>query len=407
MPIFCVESLVLLDVYITPDAWTVGMRQVDLHVVERVLNRLMAERKEDEQGGDEGGRWTTVVSTPQTKKRGTLRRYQAKTWEPWRTLKLQGAHINRDQFLTKYDIPKEGIHIAAETRTPYATELLDLDLQPWKSKTFPEYWDESNEKITTPAQRVSYMNHMILKNDGIRADTDVEHPTEQHTSILPSGVSVFRQLLSPDIGDLAFAQMKPLFTRSSLLRGPHILFLSKDPAIYISEAMSILRRPETQTLHDFIVQHIATIQNSTGASDLDIEAGSLTLVKYARNTGLTTHMDGITDFKHTFGPLFTINMDEGIKYLDLLPIATNAGDNSPSVRLCTKQFDITMMQGCARSGYGHGIPFGQDEDRYTIALKFPIMGGKFEQNPYQCDKFGPGAIAPTIIMRTPPPPQDA
>ena len=97
-------------------------------------------------------------------------------------------------------------------------------------------------------------------------------------------------------------------------------------------------------------------------------------------------------------------MDAGIKYLDLLPIATNEGDESPSVRLCTKQFDITMMQGRARSGYGHGIPFGQNEDRYTIALKFPIMGNVSQDPPYTCEKFGSDAIAPTIIMKTQPDP---
>lgn len=383
------------------------MRQVDLHVMERVLNRLMAETDgaaEDNHGDDEEGGWTQVAPTHQGKRKGTLRRYKAKTWELWGTLKSRSRHTESGLLLTEYAIPREETTIEAAMQTPYATELIDLDIDQWKSKPFPTFWVRTREIINTSAQKVSYMNHMILKMNGNRADTDVEHPTKQHTSPPPSGVSVFRQLLETDEGDAALVQMKALFVRSPLERGPHILFLSKDPAIYISEAMSILRGAATQILHDFILQHIVAIQNSTDASDEEIEAGSLTLVKYAQKTGLTTHIDGITDFRQTFGPLFTINMDEGIKYLDLLPIATNAGDEPPSVRLCTKQFDITMMQGCARSGYGHGIPFGQNEDRYTIALKFPIMGKKFEDAPYECAKFGPGAFAPTIVMRTKAPP---
>jgi hypothetical protein len=121
---------------------------------------------------------------------------------------------------------------------------------------------------------------------------------------------------------------------------------------------------------------------------------SLTFVKYRAGEGLIAHIDGIQDFEGTFGPIVTINMGEGAKFLDLLPVAT--AEDLPSVRIFTQQYDITMLQGCARAGYAHSIPFNNPNEMYTIAIKFPAILSADSDGEYYSQKFD--ATVPIIKL---------
>ncbi len=90
-------------------------------------------------------------------------------------------------------------------------------------------------------------------------------------------------------------------------------------------------------------------------------------------------------------------MESGAKQLDLIPVFTTGGE--PCARVTTGQYDIILLQGCARAAYAHAVPTGSPNERYTIAFKFPVIPtARYGEN-YDCYKLGK---IPNIIIRDPP-----
>ena len=278
--------------------------------------------------------------------------------------------------------------------------------------------DEKGGEIKTPREKLWALNDLILKHeDNIQAMTTQKNDSVSKDLVdIPAGCLVFEALQThTELGEDALRQLKELYdnesnpsTRQTGITDEkhpgggdlHFLFYSKTSPIYVGSVLKRLEELKYTFLLDFILLHCNAIKNSLGATDLDMESCSLTFVKYRKGRGLIAHIDGIKDFGNTFGPIFTIAMAEGTKRLDLLPVATNPGEMFPPVRLYTQQFEITMLQGCARAAYAHSVPFGinSDQEQYTIAFKFPEIRGGDQGPSYYCKKLG--AIIPSVVMRT-------
>ena len=96
----------------------------------------------------------------------------------------------------------------------------------------------------------------------------------------------------------------------------------------------------------------------------NLERCSLTFVKYDQRAGLIPHIDNVSDFGNSFGPIFTLAMSPGIKRLDMLPTLCPSCD---PVRVYTHQYQSILIQGMARSDYSHAVPFGNKDEHVTIA----------------------------------------
>ena len=124
-------------------------------------------------------------------------------------------------------------------------------------------------------------------------------------------------------------------------------------------------------LHDFIEKYANFYRRITGAGETDFERCQLQLVHYFPGKGLNAHIDSISAFGNTLGPIFTINMNLQKKGFDLYPTLKQAG--TPVLRLFTNMGETTMMDGESRILWSHGIPTGSQNDNYTIAFKFACL----------------------------------
>jgi hypothetical protein len=302
----------------------------------------------------------------------------------------------------------------AFARTLVSLEALVMEI---RSNSIPQN-DIKGGNIKTPREKLWALNDLILKHEeNIAAMTTSKTDIiSRDNTAIPEGCLVFEALETQErLEDDALRQLQELYgneenpltreigitdEKHSGASDLHFLFYSKKTPIYIGYVLDKLRELRYNHLLQFILLHYRAIQSSLGAPDSDMEACSLTFVKYRKGRGLIAHIDGIKDFRDTFGPIFTIAMGEGLKRLDLLPVATNEGENLPPVRLFTKQFEITMLQGCARAAYAHSVPFGieSDQDQYTIAFKFPAIRGGDQGPRYHCKKLG--EHIPSIVMQT-------
>jgi hypothetical protein len=295
-----------------------------------------------------------------------------------------------------------------KSKTRVYVRELDFDIAHWKHKALPVQ-DHNGDPVESSSDKVWVLNNMVLKNNMKSCMTLSSSRISQADTTMPDGAVVF-DALGTGVEYGAKQELERLFNLESLnpthritnrpdttriTNKPHtptmkILFLAapKQEPIFLPEVLRTLRElTHTQKLHAFILRHANAIKNTIGAENNHMDECSLTLVKYERNCGLIAHIDGISDFGHTFGPIFTIAMSDGHKLLDLIPVATEKQDTSPPVRLITQQFQITMLQGCARAAYAHSVPFGIDEERYTIAFKFPEITSAKQGPVYHCSKL--------------------
>lgn len=305
-------------------------------------------------------------------------------------------------------------------------KILDLDIRSWKlgSRVYNLQFRRYKSRYGRLDDKIWVVNKKVLKDRNKLAMTDIGLATTVPATAaqIPQGLAVFDPL---DCGltnpTTALSEMKLLFTEEDTdatvgisrppenyeehTTGPRltILFLSPEAAaddtpethVYMPRALQMLdEKGKYKTLIKYIRMHATAIQNTLNASDDEMERCSLTFVKYEAGRGLIAHIDGIKDFGNTFGPIFTITMGAGPgvhpKYLDMMPILTDEADDLP-VRLQVNQFEITMLQGCARTAWSHSIPFGNPDEQYTIAFKFPAIIPRthaFYTEPYICTTFG-------------------
>ena len=307
----------------------------------------------------------------------------------------------------------------ARALVPFNHGHVAFDFDFWKNIPLPER-DYKDSLITTTREKLWAINQMVLKHrhrPNYVCKTLGSFVISTDDVRMPKGAVVFDALKTENQYE-AVQQLEKLFalerhnptvgiTYRPYAPGINILFLAarpEDPPIYMPYVLATLKAmPQMQTLHSFILSHVSAIKNTIGASEYDMEGCSLTLVKYDKYCGLIAHIDGIKDFRDTFGPIFTISMGGGYKRLDLLPIATEEDDRSQPVRLISQPFQITMLQGCARAAYAHSVPFDLENERYTIAFKFPEITGGTPDSEYTCSKLD--AKIKTIKLRTSDSPQ--
>ena len=104
--------------------------------------------------------------------------------------------------------------------------------------------------------------------------------------------------------------------------GLTILYLLKDPPLYFMDVLKYLYEKH-RPLAEFVLVHaIASMNLLRGGMD-DLRCSSDTFVRYRYEQGIRPHIDGVKNFGNTFGPIFTLAMGEGDKYLDKFPTVTN------------------------------------------------------------------------------------
>lgn len=146
----------------------------------------------------------------------------------------------------------------------------------------------------------------------------------------------------------------------------------------------------SRDLYRFIAEHrhfCATVMN-IGEDEFNATC-QLQIIHYPPGRGIKQHIDNLTLFQHTIGPIFTVNIDATPKSFDLFPVIsstksvpgnaisrTNAQSKTQAgsaVRLVTTEGQITVMDGVSRIMWAHAIPQGNLTDCYTVAFKFPAM----------------------------------
>ena len=296
--------------------------------------------------------------------------------------------------------------------------LLDYNIKYWKDEGIPRHGDE-NEAINTPASKIYYYNKYVLKGgkwkgrpNRQRTGRVMQSSVEDRVGTAIPGIQGLFVMdpLGTGLEEAAFTQMRAIFPRVRASRDPRIhdpdfgsgrrltiLFFNKKAPVTCKMAMTVLQELGYHELSNFIHAHYKAIQYLIQAPTEVMDNCSLTLVKYEQGEGLIAHIDGIGDFGNTFGPVFTIGMSEGAKYLDLFPVMT-MGREAP-VRLITQRYQTVMIQGAARSAWAHCIPSGNTSERYTIAFKFPDIPGARHSPPYECTELG---TVPQITLRPAP-----
>jgi hypothetical protein len=237
------------------------------------------------------------------------------------------------------------------------------------------------------ASRVYYINSEI-RHGGFK--TFLHDQTMPCTTGLPRGFSLLHKMdLPAELFSLATSELKRLFldedvTPSHLMNGKTrnqepeagltILYILKDPPVYFMDVLKILHE-NYRPLAEFVLLHALAFMNLLGGSMDDLRASSLTFVRYRFEQGIRPHIDGVKDFRKTFGPIFTIAMGEGEKFLDLFPTvpSTSSSCTDPKfpVRVKTAQYQTILLQGPSRAEYSHAVPFGNQNEHMTIAFKFP------------------------------------
>ena len=244
------------------------------------------------------------------------------------------------------------------------------------------------------ASRVYYINQ-TLKRRGCK--TSITEKTTDQPCPRPDGLYVLHSLkLGSSVYEIALNELKRLFddednnpTALATLRGRErgysaktnltILFLGKNPNVHFLDVMCFLFE-KYRPLADFVLTHaLAYLKIVDGCMD-DLYKSSLTFFRYNPNAGLRPHIDGVGDFGNTFGPIFTLAMGSGTKYLDVLPtIVSDLGRRNRPIRIFTEQFQSILLQGPARVEYTHSVPFGVQKECMTIALKFGAIKNTTKQ----------------------------
>ena len=274
----------------------------------------------------------------------------------------------------------------------------------WKSK-LAGLLREWAAYTLSPSDKIFVLNGFVFKgkwvtgsggNRGILQTSRSVCVGEEDPALRVEGLSVFAPL-DTGIEQEAFDELREIFGAHGRLdqsssrtcrseSGLSVLFLDKKGQLYMPAVLDQLSGMGYHALRSFLEMHANAIQALTNATDEVMGSSSLTLVRYEAGRGMVAHIDGIGDFKKTFGPIFTIAMGTGPKCLDLLPVLTVGAE--PAVRVTTQQFEVIMLQGAARAAYAHCVPVGCDREQFTVAFKFPEITSGRQADPYHCPALG-------------------
>jgi hypothetical protein len=258
----------------------------------------------------------------------------------------------------------------------------------------PEF-SENGDPIDTVGWRVVYVNK---KTKDARERTNLQDRFEERLPA-PNGLHVFQPISSPRELQTAVRALDALFDmvensqcrncrrtnvrqgdprfqmRSFLPHGPNNILFIRDPSKGQPNFMDVMRSlgQYDRDLYNFVKKHAEHCLKLMGSDERAYDTLQLQLIHYMPRGrgGIQAHIDSISAFKETIGPIFTVNMNYETKAFDLLP--TLKKDGTPAVRLNTNLGDITMMDGESRVAWSHSIPFGNEGHAYTVAFKFPCQ----------------------------------
>lgn len=172
-------------------------------------------------------------------------------------------------------------------------------------------------------------------------------------------------------------RMDPRFQmRRFIPRSPNNVLFIKDAGERQPELLDVLSsiKEYNPMLHGFVITHLRfclSVMDSSMDVDDDLRGVQIQFIHYRPRGGIQAHIDSVQAFGESIGPIFTVNMNVGLKAFDLLP--TLLPQETPSVRLVTRLGQITMMDAESRLLWSHSVPYGNGCDCYTIAYKFPCL----------------------------------
>jgi hypothetical protein len=271
--------------------------------------------------------------------------------------------------------------------------LLFTEKTIFRVAAFPVTWPGRTYDINTLGYKIQYVN-FLTRGANIRTKL------KDRVGVVckpPNGLHVFERIAP--IGDLraAIVSLKTLFRlvehgrnrdeRADVVQfdgrfqmreyqgeeSPNnILFISdkKEQLPVFSECMKSLLEYDI-TLYNFVDQHAKLCLYAMGVDSYALDSCQLQLIHYIPRGGILAHIDNVTVFGDTVGPIFTVNMNAPPKAFDLLPTLLSVGTDA--IRLTTLGGQVTMMDGESRLLWSHSIPSGNPDHCYTIAFKFPCM----------------------------------
>lgn len=115
------------------------------------------------------------------------------------------------------------------------------------------------------------------------------------------------------------------------------------------------------------------VREALHASDSQLRECSMSIIRYDVGCGIRQHIDNIAgSLGFEVGPLVSIAVGQGEKYLDMLPTVTNDRSLKP-VRITVNQGDVIVMDGPSRLEWSHSVPFGHSHVMYSLLLKFKTL----------------------------------
>ena len=157
------------------------------------------------------------------------------------------------------------------------------------------------------------------------------------------------------------------------------------PNIYFKDAVASLRDAGFLRLAAFAVNHADTFIADVGAHETALDTCSLRFIRYPVGVGVSPHVDKVSDSGDVPGPLLTVGLKSGCKFMDLYrlksqhgganTVHTSSGNRAKAVRVCINAWERVVLSGECRMAYAHSLPRGCDHEQITMLLKFGLMPG--------------------------------
>ena len=259
--------------------------------------------------------------------------------------------------------------------TPVVRELV---LDPKRNKAWKFSRKMSREFQDHPPGRIWWVN----TNTKVR--TTVHDTVIDTESPSPPGLYVFAPIASQDTLADVIKEFQRLYSEEaachtlpyydmSPYQKLHVLFTGKNPEdvqMTYGEVMDVLEK-RSPAAGKLIAHFSRAVEALLGISHECVESHSnLGIIKYSPNAGFTSHIDNMVRSGGTAGPVFTMSLGSNVaadKHFDMFPVIEHW---RKPVRISTPIGSIIMMDGVSRVEWSHGIPSGDDTERWTIMLKF-------------------------------------
>jgi alkylated DNA repair dioxygenase AlkB len=253
-------------------------------------------------------------------------------------------------------------------------------------------------KMKTLADRIWFVKSQI------RVKTYVNQPVKATTLPLPSGLLItHRTNREQSLLEGARNNIRDLFGYEEILpkesRLPHMDYL-RDRGLYYIFGTDIHKATMPHTthrdedlkrqtyvcfkdayrlLHSRNCPHLAEFCMERAKSlcslfelpfDVLEDQCMLLLLRYLPRHGLWLHVDNVA--RTDGGPVCTISLGPPDVNVDFVPLLEPTATRQP-LRININEGETLIMQGESRFDWAHGIPYGLDDDKYTVMFKFNVI----------------------------------